>query len=437
MLYKQYTRIISLLLAAFFLMGALPVLTPAAQAFDVTDPVNKTGGWNGGGTGALYAGLSGKNETTVAGTASGATTPVLKVSNATGGLGDEVTLTATLENNPGIAAYTLTLLYDSDTLAPVPAKTKAGNIIPTNFSAVQAKPGEMILSAYTDQNRYSGEILFEITFKISDNAKDSVTEVLLGYYNERFDGFARVGDAGNYVGGIKYDVALQGKVTITGLSPPPVSPPSGSNPGGGASNPPPAETIPDGPPPMGSQLPYGDVVATDWFYDAVKFVTESGLMGGVSDNSFAPGTTMSRAMLVTVLYRLEGKPDVSGKLTFLDVKTGQWYSDAIQWANENGIVYGYSNEIFGLNDSVTREQAVSILYRYTKTRGLDVSAPADLSGYADSDDISSWALDAMEWAAAAGIVQGRTATTIAPQGTSTRAEVATVFMRYIEGFLGV
>ena len=179
--------------------------------------------------------------------------------------------------------------------------------------------------------------------------------------------------------------------------------------------------------------PYDDVVDTDWFYAAVQFVTENGLMNGTSDVKFSPNVIISRAMLVTVLHRLDGKPAVSGDIPFLDVKIGEWYSDAILWASENEIVFGYDSVTFGLNNPVTREQAVAIIHRYAKSKDLDVSQSADLTLYTDADDISDWALDAMKWAIAAEIIQGRTPTTIAPQGTSTRAEIAMVFKRFIEG----
>jgi len=179
--------------------------------------------------------------------------------------------------------------------------------------------------------------------------------------------------------------------------------------------------------------PYADVVDADWFYAAVQFVTERGLMNGTGDAEFSPNVIISRAMLVTVLYRLDGKPAVSGDIPFLDVKSGEWYSDAILWASEHGIVLGYDSATFGLNDPVTREQAVAIIHRYAKYKDLDVSQSADLTLYTDADDISDWALDAMKWAVAAGIIQGRTPTTIAPQGTSTRAEIAMVFKRFVEG----
>lgn len=181
---------------------------------------------------------------------------------------------------------------------------------------------------------------------------------------------------------------------------------------------------------------YSDVSTQNWFYDAVEFVSEKGLMSGTGLNEFSPTITTNRAMMVTMLYRLENQPAVTGSSPFSDVETGQWYTDAVIWAAENGVVSGYANGTYGWNDPVTREQAVTILYRYAKSKNLNVSAQGDLSVYTDIDDISDWAHDAMEWATSAEIIQGRTATTIVPQGVSSRAEIATIFKRYIEGFSG-
>ena len=186
----------------------------------------------------------------------------------------------------------------------------------------------------------------------------------------------------------------------------------------------------------GWENPYSDVVDTDWFYDAVRFVTEGGLMNGTGDDKFSPGIAMSRAMLVTVLYRLEGSPAVSGTIPFSDTKSNQWYSNAILWASQNDIVTGYGNGTFGLNHPVTREQAMTILYRYAKAKGLDVNESADLPKFDDMGDISDWALEAMKWAVDAGIVEGRAGNRVAPGDTSNRAEVATIFKRYIENLPG-
>ena len=177
--------------------------------------------------------------------------------------------------------------------------------------------------------------------------------------------------------------------------------------------------------------PYIDVNITDWFYEAVRFVSTEGLMIGTSSNMFSPNEPMTRAMMVTVLYRLEGEPAVSGNMPFLDVKAGEWYSDAILWASKDDLVLGYGNGNFGPFDHITREQAMTILYRYAQSKGLDVSAAGDLSGYTDMKDISDWALPAMKWAVAEGIMQGRTPTTTVPQGTSTRAELAMILMRFL------
>ena len=145
---------------------------------------------------------------------------------------------------------------------------------------------------------------------------------------------------------------------------------------------------------------------------------------------------MNRAELVAVLYRLEGKPAMSGDMHFSDVNAGQAYSDAILWASQKGIIGGYGNGKFGSNDPATREQAIVMLYRYAKYKGLDVSASGDLSGFVDADKISGWALDAMKWAVAVGIVQERPGSKTAPKDSSTRAETAMIFKRYIEDYLG-
>ena len=202
---------------------------------------------------------------------------------------------------------------------------------------------------------------------------------------------------------------------------------------------PPSEPIPDIVPPLAElwNNPYSDVVDTDWFYEAVRFVSMNGLMNGVSADKFSPNVSMTRAMVVTVLYRLEGEPGVEGMdAGFVDVEQGTWYTTAVGWAAKNEIVLGFPGGFFKPDDTITREEAVTILYRYAKYKGLDTSEADDLSKFADMDDISEWALDAMKWAVAVGIIQGRTATTAVPQGTSTRAEVAMIFKSYIEDFLG-
>lgn len=179
-----------------------------------------------------------------------------------------------------------------------------------------------------------------------------------------------------------------------------------------------------------------DVPDNAWFAEAVAFVVRRGLFQGVSETEFAPNMTMTRAMIVTVLHRLEGTPAPKAASGFQDVPAGTWYTEAVAWASENGVVNGYSEASFGPNDPVTREQLATILYRYASWKGYDVSGEADLSAYKDAGEISSWALQAISWANAIGLVRGRSADELAPVGTATRAEVATMLMRFclwIEG----
>lgn len=177
--------------------------------------------------------------------------------------------------------------------------------------------------------------------------------------------------------------------------------------------------------------PFTDVKIGDWFFDAVRFAVQNELFTGISEESFAPNTNMTRAMLVTVLYRMEGKPAVTGT-NFTDVKAGEWYTDAIIWANTNGIVTGYESGLFGTNNPITREQMAAILYCYTSYKKYDVTKTNDLAAYTDANTVTSYALSAMKWANAENLITGRTATTLAPSGTATRAEVATILMRFAE-----
>jgi hypothetical protein len=176
-----------------------------------------------------------------------------------------------------------------------------------------------------------------------------------------------------------------------------------------------------------------DVKENEWYYDAVKFISQNSLMSGTSTTAFEPDADMTRAMLVTVLYRLEGKPTVTGPNSFTDVERGRWYTDAVIWESTNIIVSGYGGGLFGISDSVTREQLAVILYNYAKYKGYDVTkAISDLSLFTDASDISSWAQAAISWANAEGHITGTTMTTLAPTGTATRAQVATILMRFLK-----
>ena len=170
--------------------------------------------------------------------------------------------------------------------------------------------------------------------------------------------------------------------------------------------------------------------SSSWYQEAVDYVAENGIMGGVSANTFAPNAPATRAMLVTVLHRLAGTPDAEKTHSFTDLANGAWYAGAVAWAAENGIVDGVGDALFAPNAHITREQLAAILYRYAIHCGLDITAAADLNAYADGAQISTWAQDAMRWAIASGLVSGRSASALAPQSGATRAEIAQLLMNF-------
>ena len=178
-------------------------------------------------------------------------------------------------------------------------------------------------------------------------------------------------------------------------------------------------------------LPFTDVNEGDWFHDAVRYVYDNGLMDGVGDGQFAPNATTNRAMVVTILYRLAGEPDVSGDVAFTDVEPGLWYTDAVLWAAEKGIVNGISETEFAPAGDLTREQLATVLYRYAEGMGYDVSASVDLSGFPDAGDIQDYAMEALSWAVAEGLLQGFEDDSLQPGGTATRAQIATILMRFL------
>ena len=175
---------------------------------------------------------------------------------------------------------------------------------------------------------------------------------------------------------------------------------------------------------------FTDIGAGDWYHEAVDFAVENGLFGGMSATTFEPNTAMTRAMLVTVLWRYEGSP-AEGTNSFTDVPDGQWYTDAVAWAAHNGIVGGVGNNRFDPNGNITREQMATILFRYSNSLGLDTSDREELDYFPDGDQVSAYALDALSWAVSTGLINGSEGKLL-PQGNATRAQVATILMRFIE-----
>ena len=182
-------------------------------------------------------------------------------------------------------------------------------------------------------------------------------------------------------------------------------------------------------------LPYEDVNFTDWHYNAVDYAYRNGIMTGINPTTFAPNDPLARAQFAVILHRLNGTPAMDYTDRFHDVGEGLWYTDAILWAADTGVVTGYSNGNFGPSDYINREQMALMMYRYAGYKGYDTSARADFGSYQDAANVSDFAKEAMQWAVGEGIITGKyQETQLDPQGNATRAECATIMMRFMEKY---
>ncbi len=181
-------------------------------------------------------------------------------------------------------------------------------------------------------------------------------------------------------------------------------------------------------------MPFQDVQASDWFYAAVQYVYANGMMGGTSETAFSPTKTTTRGMIVTILHRLEGSPAAEGT-AFSDVAPQQYYAAPVAWASANGIVTGYGDGSFRPQAEITREQMAAILFRYAQSKGADVTQRAGLEAFPDAASVSSYAVDAMSWAVSAGLISGMDGQLV-PGGSATRAQAATILMRFCTNVLG-
>lgn len=192
-----------------------------------------------------------------------------------------------------------------------------------------------------------------------------------------------------------------------------------------------AQFVRQGTSPAAASLPFSDVNESDWFFKAVEYVYANGMMNGTDTERFSPAMTASRAMIVTILYRLEDGP-APALPEFTDVQSGVWYADAVGWASANGVVSGYGDGRFDPDSPITREQLAVILYRYAQHKGLDVSARSTLDGLTDAGAVSPYASEAMRWAVGSGLISGKGGGILDPSGSATRAESAAILMRFCQ-----
>lgn len=322
----------------------------------------------------------------------------------------------------GTSTYPIDVITSVTVSAEVPSSIYSGNPITySGISAVSDDPGFVFDEAYIEVKLFNSN---------HDEITDLNTPLSSGTYYLTITYRQVSGDRIVAYGTRTYTV------TVTDRSPvPSITPGTGGSSGDlpDESKDDAGETT-DEPGPVPGNI-YDDVAETDWFYSAVMFMVEKGLMRGVSEDLFAPGADLTRAMLVTILYRLENEPGESSGSLFNDVGSGNWYSDAVAWAAASSIVTGYGNGDFGPEDSITREQLALILYNYARYKGYDISAEDDLDEFEDGDQTSSWAETAMKWAVKNGLLKGKGEGRLDPSGTATRAEVAEILMRFIKSFI--
>lgn len=187
---------------------------------------------------------------------------------------------------------------------------------------------------------------------------------------------------------------------------------------------------------VGTGMPFNDVIAQDWFVNSVRYVYDNKLMTGINPTTFAPGQAVARAQFAVILHRMNGAPKMAFEAKFPDVAAGLWYTDAILWANSTGVVKGYSDSgKFGTADKINREQMAVMMYRYAQYKGYDVSQKASFENYRDAVKVNVFAQEAMQWAVGTGIITGKdNGTRLDPQGNASRAECATIIMRFLEKY---
>lgn len=184
-----------------------------------------------------------------------------------------------------------------------------------------------------------------------------------------------------------------------------------------------------------AQSGFSDVPESSWYYPHVQFVSDHGLMNGTSESRFEPNAPLTRAMLVTILYRMDGTDFTDDDAVFSDVKDNAWYYNQVAWAADQVIITGYGNGLFGPNDSITREQLAAIMYRYADSRYYSDYESVDLSSFSDESAIHEWAKESVEWAVGTKMISGKGNGILDPLGNATRAEIATIIQRFYERFV--
>ena len=341
----------------------------------------------------------------------------LTVDTKTAYPGETVNIDLTLSGNTGIIAAIFTLEYDKNRIELIGAEDKSlleGAVFSESYDKY---PYKMLWNSSSAENFTSDGTLVTLTFKVKGNAQKGDANIKITYNAD--DVFDK--DLENVaVKIINGNIKVATEETLS----------SSTNSGGyiKPTLPHKSEEI------IKEDITYDDVHTNDWYYSAVKYVSDNKIMNGMSEKTFAPNMPLTRAMLVTVLYRNEGEPPVTNKNKFKDIDKNSYYSDAVIWGYENKIANGISEENFAPERYITRQEIATIFYRYAEYKNYDnkFKNTSDLHIYTDESEIANYARDAICYAVNKGLLNGKSETTINPADVSTRAETATMLMRFIE-----
>lgn len=332
--------------------------------------------------------------------------------------GEIVEVNVYLENNPGVLAMHFDMEYDTSKLKLIEC-VDCGLLKGPVFSQNKTDyPYVMLWNSASSENIKEDGNLVKLTFKILDDAKQGDAYIRLNYEKDNiYDVDLKNIDvnvlSGNIyvINGSKTDKKVHSSGSVTNHENEPNTDKVETN---------------------SLELPYKDVSETDWFYNSVKYVSEKKLMNGVSNMLFAPDEYVTRAMFITVLYRIEDEPQAQ-ESDFYDVQPGSWYADAVSWAYANDIVRGVSKDSFAPKQLITREQMATVLYRYDKYKGNNPTVNDNLLiNYNDFSSVSQYATNALNWAIFKKMISGKTSKTLNPCDNATRAEMSAVIMRFMQ-----
>lgn len=331
----------------------------------------------------------------------------LRVETPEARAGEQVEVDFILENNPGVIALQLVMDYDDTRLKLVEAKDcglVAGAVFGNDYNKI---PFTFVWASASHTNFDKDGVLATLVFEVLEDAPSGNAHIVLQRHARNILNVDLEEVPLTLINGgvnvVEKDVQKKEESNVIG-----------------------AEEKTEV-----SQMNFSDVDENEWFYLSVKFASEKGWMSGISETEFAPLETLTRGMIVSILHRIEGTPE-SGEADFNDVPSDAWYAKGVAWAAENQIVQGIGDGLFAPNDNLTREQLFTILYHYAKTKGIDTSLEGTAEFGTESQDVSSWAVDATSWVLKSKILDGDISELILPKEDATRATVAVMLKNFAE-----